>query len=141
MMNFLVVRTHFDAAHHLENYQGKCSNVHGHRWEVVSTFSGNVDLRTGLIYDFEQLKNYINMLLPDHQDLNEIYGFNPTAENLAEHLFVALKDMLRLNGMPLSLISLEVFESPECSAVVIEDPAGLILNRTEDKKSESDSSV
>ena len=25
----------FDAAHFLANYQGKCRNLHGHRWRVI----------------------------------------------------------------------------------------------------------
>ena len=25
----------FDAAHFLYGYEGKCSNIHGHRWRVV----------------------------------------------------------------------------------------------------------
>ncbi len=30
----LQYRFHFDAAHQLPNYSGKCANLHGHRWEV-----------------------------------------------------------------------------------------------------------
>ena len=26
----------FDAAHFLYGYEGKCSNIHGHRWRVVA---------------------------------------------------------------------------------------------------------
>ena len=31
----LVSENSFDAAHFLHGYNGKCSNIHGHRWRVV----------------------------------------------------------------------------------------------------------
>lgn len=33
----LQAEAHFDAAHFLTNYYGKCENLHGHRWRVVVT--------------------------------------------------------------------------------------------------------
>jgi 6-pyruvoyltetrahydropterin/6-carboxytetrahydropterin synthase len=33
----------------------------------------------------------LSEILPDHTLLNEVYDFNPTAENLARHLFRELK--------------------------------------------------
>jgi 6-pyruvoyltetrahydropterin/6-carboxytetrahydropterin synthase len=30
----LQVKTHFDAAHRLVDYNGKCNRLHGHRWDV-----------------------------------------------------------------------------------------------------------
>jgi 6-pyruvoyltetrahydropterin/6-carboxytetrahydropterin synthase len=33
----LQAEAHFDAAHFLTNYHGKCENLHGHRWRVVAT--------------------------------------------------------------------------------------------------------
>ena len=29
------VEKHFDAAHYLREYKGKCENMHGHRYRVV----------------------------------------------------------------------------------------------------------
>lgn len=31
----------FDAAHFLYGYEGKCSNIHGHRWRVVAEVSSD----------------------------------------------------------------------------------------------------
>ena len=31
------VEQHFDAAHFLRDYHGKCENLHGHRFKVVVT--------------------------------------------------------------------------------------------------------
>ena len=30
----LRVKDHFDAAHYIADYKGKCHRMHGHRWEV-----------------------------------------------------------------------------------------------------------
>ena len=32
----VMVETHFDAAHFLRGYQGKCEALHGHRFRVVA---------------------------------------------------------------------------------------------------------
>ena len=34
-MYILKTEHSFDAAHFLYGYDGKCSNIHGHRWRVV----------------------------------------------------------------------------------------------------------
>ena len=50
----------FDAAHFLYGYEGKCSNIHGHRWRVVAEVSSD-ELETtgqnrGMYVDFGDLK-------------------------------------------------------------------------------------
>ena len=39
-MFFLKTEQSFDAAHFLKDYQGKCKNLHGHRWRVVVEIQG-----------------------------------------------------------------------------------------------------
>ena len=34
-MYILTTEQNFDAAHFLAGYQGKCGNIHGHRWRVI----------------------------------------------------------------------------------------------------------
>lgn len=59
----LVSENSFDAAHFLYGYNGKCSNIHGHRWRVVvEIFSDklNEDKQTrGMVVDFDTLKEDI----------------------------------------------------------------------------------
>ena len=31
----LTIEQSFDSAHFLAGYQGKCGNIHGHRWRVL----------------------------------------------------------------------------------------------------------
>ena len=43
-MYTLRVKDHFDAAHFLPWHEGKCKNLHGHRWEVeVIIQTGELD--------------------------------------------------------------------------------------------------
>lgn len=50
----------FDAAHFLYGYEGKCSNIHGHRWRVVLEVSGeeltDEGQMRGMLIDFGDLK-------------------------------------------------------------------------------------
>ena len=41
-MYLLETEAAFDAAHFLSNYNGKCKNIHGHRWRVIATIKGEV---------------------------------------------------------------------------------------------------
>ena len=43
-MYYVSVESHFDAAHFLRGYAGKCENLHGHRYKVaVKIASENLD--------------------------------------------------------------------------------------------------
>lgn len=81
------VRKKFDVAHRLDNYRGKCADLHGHTYFVEVTVSGN-RLKGGILIDFVELKkivdNTINQL--DHKYLNELEEFkeiSPTGENIS----------------------------------------------------------
>ncbi len=109
------IRGDFDAAHALRGYQGKCENLHGHRFEVVVTISSAVLNDIGIAYDFADLKQHLRAILSrfDHTNLNEVPPFNrsnPSSENLAVTIFEDLKS--RLSGAPVKLVSVEVRESP-----------------------------
>lgn len=106
------VKTHFDAAHKLDNYIGDCANLHGHRWEVIFNFSGTELDSCGMLIDFKEVKKIIKDILPDHKYLNDLFVFNPTAENLSKHIYEQLKNKL---SKGIKLRSVELFESPDCS--------------------------
>ena len=46
------VEQHFDAAHALRGYQGKCETMHGHRFKVVVKIQASEVDDIGLAYDF-----------------------------------------------------------------------------------------
>jgi 6-pyruvoyltetrahydropterin/6-carboxytetrahydropterin synthase len=87
----LIVKQSFSAAHYLENYRGKCENMHGHTFVVEAAFSTVTLNEAGISIDFTELKQVLRELLPDHKLLNEVYDFIPSAENLARHFYLELK--------------------------------------------------
>lgn len=103
---------HFSAAHHLHNMpEGHpCARFHGHNYIIkVELSSENLD-RTGFVKDYgelHQIKTYIDAVL-DHQDLNEVLPIEqPSAENIARHLFIQFKIMYP------ELSAIEVSETPK----------------------------
>jgi 2-amino-4-hydroxy-6-hydroxymethyldihydropteridine diphosphokinase len=48
----LFVEDHFDAAHYLPEYRGKCERMHGHRFKVVLRVAADVVGADGMAYDF-----------------------------------------------------------------------------------------
>ena len=72
------------ASHHLTlSYSSKCTNVHGHNWKITVYCKSTELNMAGMLEDFTRIKQEIHGRL-DHQDLNKIFTFNPTAENLAK---------------------------------------------------------
>jgi 6-pyruvoyltetrahydropterin/6-carboxytetrahydropterin synthase len=71
-------------AHNLKlSYESKCSNIHGHNW-IITVFCKNETLnQDGMIVDFKHIKTMISDKL-DHQYINDVVDFNPTAENMAK---------------------------------------------------------
>jgi len=81
----------FSAAHYLKEYKGKCEELHGHNYLVVAHISSKKLPKSGMVYDFREIKQYLSEILPDHTCLNNIYKFNPTTENLAKYFFDKIK--------------------------------------------------
>ena len=105
------VENHFDAAHFLRGYQGKCETLHGHRFRVVAKVSASKLDATGIAYDFTELKRHLNDILSrfDHTCLNDVPPFNeinPSSENIAATIYNELKS--KLDRAPVSISSIEV---------------------------------
>ena len=72
------------ASHRLAlNYPSKCQNLHGHNWHVRVHCKSRTLNENGMVEDFTLIKKAIQDKL-DHKNLNEIFDFNPTAENMAK---------------------------------------------------------
>ena len=109
------VEGHFDAAHYLRDYGGKCENVHGHRFKVVVSLKATKLNKIGLAYDFVELKRHLSEVITrfDHTSLNDVPPFdkiNPSSENIAVTIYDQLKGCFS-GGVSLS--SVEVWESPQ----------------------------
>lgn len=116
----VTVRQHFDAAHCLRGYGGRCERLHGHRFEVAVTLAGNRLNEIGILYDFTELKGHLKELLLrlDHYSLNDVPPFdseNPSSENIARFIYEELTG--RLGGAGGLLARVQVWESPEAWAI------------------------
>jgi 6-pyruvoyltetrahydropterin/6-carboxytetrahydropterin synthase len=133
----------FDSAHFLSGYEGKCANIHGHRWKVEVEVQSETLLKSGqlsgMIVDFGDLKKDVKAMVDfyDHaliieegsmrsETLNFIKedGFNvlmvdfrTTAENFAAFFFKLMKD----KGY--NVKSTTVYETPTNNATYEESEA------------------
>ena len=82
-MYYVSKRMEIAGSHRLDlSYESKCQNLHGHNW-IVTVFCKAEKLNEdGMVVDFKHIKDRIHGKL-DHGNLNEIFDFNPTAENIA----------------------------------------------------------
>lgn len=139
-MYILKTETHFDAAHFLAGYEGKCRNIHGHRWRVEAEIAAE-SLRTqaqerGMVIDFSLFRDVLTKIAKDYDhtliyergslhaktlsalraeefSLTEV-AFRPTAENLARDFYERLAEQ----GMP--VVRVAVYETPNNCAVYCE---------------------
>ncbi len=120
-------KAHFNAAHRLhrkdwsdeKNFDvfNKCSNVyfHGHNYELIVSLTGEIDKKTGYVYDLGKLKTLIKTEIEeafDHKNLNievdEFKDLNPTAENIS----VVIYNKLRIH-IPKNLdMEITLYETP-----------------------------
>jgi 6-pyruvoyltetrahydropterin/6-carboxytetrahydropterin synthase len=120
-------KSHFNAAHKLYNpiwskeknldVFGRCSyeNFHGHNYELIVKFEGEIDLDTGMVMDLSDLKKIIVREVEDvldHKNLNlDIDYFKdkiPSTENLAVFIWNKLNDSIELEGN----LSIVLYETP-----------------------------
>lgn len=82
-MYYVKKRLEIAACHRLElSYESPCSRVHGHNWIITLHCRAKELNKDGMVVDFKHIKEAIHGKL-DHQTLNEVLPFNPTAENIA----------------------------------------------------------
>lgn len=135
-MYMIKISDSFDAAHFLKGYEGKCSNIHGHRWQVDVEFMSDKLIETGsqkgMVNDFSEYKDTLRSVLKkfDHtfivesgsikdETLNAIKSegfqfvdvdFRTTAENFSRYFFDEIKKSIK------NIYSVTVFETPNNSA-------------------------
>ena len=126
---YITKKFSFEAAHHLPNYEGKCSNLHGHSYKLEVTVSGDIDLESiavammrndaiyasdGMVIDFSELKKCIkeSVGMLDHANLNDYYTI-PTAEYMAISIF---KDIQSRLGNKVKLECVKLWETEDSYA-------------------------
>lgn len=82
-MYYIEKTMEISACHNLKlDYESKCTNMHGHNWQITIFCKREKLDENGMVCDFSCIKNKIHGFL-DHHNLNEVLDFNPTAENIA----------------------------------------------------------
>jgi len=114
------VEQHFDAAHFLRGYRGKCEALHGHRFRVVAKLAASDVDDIGMAYDFVELKQHLGAIISkfDHTCLNDVAPFdkiNPSSENIATAIYNELHS--KLAGASVTLSCVEVWESPQTGVI------------------------
>jgi 6-pyruvoyltetrahydropterin/6-carboxytetrahydropterin synthase len=109
-------QAHYDAAHFLRNYQGKCAKLHGHRYVVEAVVQLTELGESGIAFDFADLKAALRSLADelDHENLNELPQFDgveTSAENQARYFFDELRERLPEPAAS-GLLYARIWESP-----------------------------
>jgi len=107
----LGVVTHFDAAHSLPGYEGKCRNVHGHTYTLEVIVEGKVNPKTNFVLDYTELKKILGEVTDnlDHTYLNDLLGY-PTCEKIVTYIKEEIIKKLSSKKPPIKLISVKLWE-------------------------------
>lgn len=142
-------RLEFDAGHRIPDHQSQCRHLHGHRYALEVTLSGEIieasgQPANGMVMDFSEIKSLARLHLVDAWDhaflayrhdtavvefLAGLPGHKtvlvdavPTAENLAALAFATLAPIYRdTYGNHLRLERVRLFETPNCWADALRD--------------------
>lgn len=133
----------FDMAHYLSGYEGKCNNIHGHRYKLVVKV-GSEELHKegqlrGMVDDFGNIKEKLKKIeqLFDHklilEDNEEGRRVGEGLKQLASHFSILYvpyrttaeemsRDIFnRLKAEGLKVVEVELFETPTNSCIYRED--------------------
>ncbi|MGD8320403.1 MAG: 6-carboxytetrahydropterin synthase QueD [Gemmatimonadota bacterium] len=110
------VQAHYDSAHFLVNYKGKCERLHGHRYVVDVAVQATELNEAGIAFDFVDLKRELRSLADylDHELLNELpefQGVETSAENQARWFYDELQKRLP-KELSRGLLYARVWETP-----------------------------
>ena len=135
----ITTRLEFDAGHRIPNHKSQCRNLHGHRYALEITLSGDIINQeiseNGMVMDFSDVKriaresvvdvwdhaflvyakdvevlNFLNTLA-NHKTV--VFPSVPTAENMAAEAFKILKNQYQdTYGNHLKLARVRLYETP-----------------------------
>ena len=140
-------RLEFDAGHRISTHNSQCRHLHGHRYVIEITLSGDIIAdegvaEQGMVMDFSEVKRIAKTELVDQWDhaflvysadtqvlqflqsmenhKTVVLDLQPTAENLAITAFRILDAAYQDSyGNQLKLEQVRLFETPNCWADAI----------------------
>ncbi|KMT22021.1 6-pyruvoyl trahydropterin synthase family protein [Clostridium cylindrosporum] len=133
----------FDMAHYLCGYEGKCANIHGHRYRLVATLKSETLQESGqcrgMVDDFTNFKKALKeiaedfdhkLLIEDNEEGRELAAklevlpnnfdivfvpYRTTAEEMSRDVFN------RLKSKGFKIYEVELFETPTNSCIYTEE--------------------
>lgn len=137
-------RFQIDTGHRVLGHESKCRVPHGHTYLIDVTCQAQKLDKLGRIIDFGQIKEIVGGWLDHHWDHNSIYhkddpylqlidkaadalficggklpyvlDRNPTAENLAEHLWRKVNELFFMHNINIMCSHIRIYETPNCWA-------------------------
>jgi 6-pyruvoyltetrahydropterin/6-carboxytetrahydropterin synthase len=136
----ITTRLEFDAGHRIPDHKSQCRNLHGHRYAIEITLSGDIineenTSENGMVMDFSDVKRIAResivdvwdhaflvyekdkiildflKTISDHKTV--IFSCVPTAENMANEAFNILKKQYQDTfGSNLKLEQVRLYETP-----------------------------
>jgi 6-pyruvoyltetrahydropterin/6-carboxytetrahydropterin synthase len=97
-------KVRIEVAHCLHGHV-RCGQIHGHSMTITVGISGNVNIETGMVMDFNSLKEILQKEIVDrfdHKYLNDVLPI-PTAEYFAVYLYKRLQSW----GLNVALIRIQ----------------------------------
>lgn len=147
---FVTRRLEFDAGHRIPDHKSQCQHLHGHRYAIEITLSGDIvqqsgNAANGMVMDFSEIKTLAQRHLIDRWDhaflayagdtavvaflesmpnhKTVVLDCIPTAENLAEKAFRILDQVfLDTFANHLRLERVRLYETPNCWADAVRRP-------------------
>ena len=141
-MYYLKKHFTFAGGHRLSKHKGRCFSIHGHNYDVWVTIRSPRLNENDMVMDFTDLKNHVNPLIDefDHclvvnecdEDLVQpfkkkgmrvmvIGEYDPTAERMAEGIFINLRNIFGRRYDNIEVDQIEVYENVKSSAIYRED--------------------
>lgn len=123
-----------DTSHRLLHYEGKCANLHGHRWKIEVWMEGEADPVTWILIDYSMIKKIVDrydhqiILNKDDPMVSRIQEFHPvittpgdpTSELMASLIRDDIRAFCREHGIRASVPKIRVWESPTACAELCE---------------------
>lgn len=123
-----------DTSHRLLHYEGKCANLHGHRWKVEIWMEGEPDPVTKILVDYSMIKKIVDKydhqiilngddpMVPRIQEFHQVITTpgDPTSELMAVLIRNDLYAFCRDQGIQATVPKIRVWESPTAFAELTE---------------------